>query len=85
MQELMSNVVMVAGLLVPLISGLVEVIKKMDLIDIKFMPAIAVSIGFVCGLAIAFGFGYEVSQYVLAGVISGLASSGLYDNLKVGG
>lgn len=62
-----------------LITGLVELAKSMGL-NTRFAPALAIAIGVVIGF---FFGGYEMASYnILAGVLAGLAASGLYSGVK---
>lgn len=63
--------------LVAIISGLVEAIKRGFSIPEKFQPLIAIILG-----VLFMGIYTLTLEGVLAGVVAGLASSGLYDNAK---
>ena len=80
--EILDNAVIVAGTLVFIISGIVEVIKQATDLDNKFIPLLSLVIGFGIGVAIALGFNLPLAETILAGGIGGLGASGLYDNFK---
>ena len=80
--EILDNAVIVAGTLVFIISGIVEVIKQATDLDKKFIPLLSLVIGFGIGVAIALGFNLPLAETILAGGIGGLGASGLYDNFK---
>ena len=80
--EILENAVIVAGALVFIINGIVEVIKQATDLDNKYIPLLSLVIGFVIGIAIAFGFNLPLAETILAGGIGGLGASGLYDNFK---
>lgn len=80
--EILDNAVIVAGALVFIISGIVEVVKQATDLDNKYIPLLSLVIGFVIGIAIALGFNLPLAETILAGGIGGLGASGLYDNFK---
>ena len=80
--EILDNAVIVAGALVFIISGIVEVIKQATDLDKKFIPLLSLVIGFGIGVAIALGFNLPLAETILSGGIGGLGASGLYDNFK---
>lgn len=85
MEDIMSNIVIQVATLTPLVAALVQVIKTMDVVPNKVLPLVAIVIGGLTGVGLALGFDLSLADYVLAGVISGLASAGLYDTIKTGG
>ena len=82
MVEILDNAVIVAGALVFIINGIVEVIKQATDLDNKYIPLLSLVIGFGIGVAIALGFSLPLAETILAGGIGGLGASGLYDNFK---
>lgn len=80
--EILDNAVIVAGALVFIISGIVEVIKQATDLNNKYIPLLSLVIGFGTGVAIALGFNLPLAETILAGGIGGLGASGLYDNFK---
>ena len=80
--EILDNAVIVAGALVFIISGIVEVIKQATDLDNKYIPLLSLAIGFGTGVAIPLGFNLPLAETILAGGIGGLGASGLYDNFK---
>ena len=82
MIEILDNAVIVAGALVFIINGIVEVIKQATDLDNKYIPLLSLTIGFGLGVAIALGFNLPLAETILAGGIGGLGASGLYDNFK---
>ena len=60
--------------------GLVQVIKKATRIKSDYIPLLAVVIGII--VSMVFGTeGWQMNLFV--GIITGLSSSGLYDNLEM--
>lgn len=84
MEQIMSNALVIATALMPVVAGLVEAIKMSTEVDKEHLPLLAIGVGVVSAFFVSLGFGLPVAQLLLAGVIAGLASSGLYDNLKGG-
>jgi O-antigen/teichoic acid export membrane protein len=65
------------AILIALITGLVEAIKRASGLNPRFAPLLAIAIGML--LAMAFNRTAEYSDIILIGLVAGLASSGLYD------
>lgn len=63
--------------IVPIVIGLLEVLKKAIKINNRFLPAISLIVAIVINLAVVGAFSV---QSVLGGVLIGLSASGLYDN-----
>lgn len=74
-----STVLFAATVLAAITMGMVQVIKQIDKVPANYIPAVAVVVGIVLGL-IAFPF-TDLSLYARgwAGLIAGLASTGLYE------
>ena len=66
--------------IVPIVIGLVEVIKKFD-VDDKFYPVIALLLGVALTIFVRGGANQES---IVLGIIYGLSASGLYSNSKSG-
>jgi hypothetical protein len=76
----------IAGVaMVPLIVGLVEVVKGLGL-DRRWAPALAVGLGLTLSLgyraALGVPAGAEWAQAVLSGLVMGLAATGLYSGTR---
>lgn len=82
-EELMNNAVLVAVILAPLTTGIIEVIKQTLNIDARYLPILSLLVGIFVAVAIALGTGQDIFEYVLVGVIGGLSASGLYDQTKI--
>lgn len=65
-------------LMVPLIIGLLEVIKRADVVNSKYIPLISVLIGGILGISVN---GVNVDG-VLLGITYGLSAVGLYTSVK---
>ncbi len=75
----MENITIYGVVIVPLIIGLVEVVKKLDLIPCKFMPLVALVFGLGAGAVLHYP---DIVQTVVVGLALGLASVGLYSGAK---
>lgn len=82
-EELVNNAVLVAVILAPLTTGIIEVVKQTLNIDNRYLPILSLLVGIFVAVAIALGTGQDVVQFVLVGIVSGLSASGLYDQTKI--
>ena len=64
--------------LVAVIAGLTEAIKKATNMPSKYSPIVAI----LCGVIIMLGWEGITPASILVGLVAGLASQGLYDNVK---
>jgi len=71
----LQNLAPLAIVLVPLVTGIVEVIKRATAIETNWLPLISVAVGSLVGLLVV-----GVSVYgAVVGVIMGLAATGLWE------
>lgn len=82
-EELVNNAVLVAVILAPLTTGIIEVVKQTLNIDARYLPILSLLVGIFVAVAIALGTGQDVVQFVLVGIVGGLSASGLYDQTKI--
>lgn len=82
MENILSNAIIVAVALTPILSALVEAVKKANLIQERYLPFVAILVGFLLSVAISLAFGLDVAEGAVVGLVAGLASSGLYDGIK---
>lgn len=82
-EELINNAVLVAVILAPITTGIIEVVKQTLNIDNRYLPILSLLVGIFVAVAIALGTGQNVVQYVLVGIVGGLSASGLYDQVKI--
>ena len=82
-EELVNNAVLVAVILAPLTTGIIEVVKQTLNIDARYLPILSLLVGVFVAVAIALGTGQDVVQFVLVGIVGGLSASGLYDQVKI--
>ncbi len=71
----LGDVIGLAG--VPLVVGLVQILKPF-VPDARFYPLAALVLGVALNVAGAAVFGLDVPRAVFAGLVAGLAASGLY-------
>jgi hypothetical protein len=79
--ELISSITLGAAATVPIILALVQMVKMTGWLDAKYAPFL--SIGF--GILIAFLLAHDsrdMSANILAGILFGLAASGLYSGMQ---
>lgn len=82
-EELMNNAVLVAVILAPITTGIIEVVKQTTGVSDKYLPLLSLVAGILVAVLIALGTGQDIVQYILVGVIGGLSASGLYDQSKI--
>lgn len=82
-EELVNNAVLVAVILAPLTTGIIEVVKQTLNIDARYLPILSLLVGIFVAVAIALGTDQDVVQFVLVGIVGGLSASGLYDQVKI--
>lgn len=83
-QELIRETELMAVILIPLVSGLVEIFKNAFIIDARFLPLLSLVTGIVVNVLVALGFNLPIATAILTGAIVGLGASGLYDTLTTG-
>ncbi|SES02422.1 holin [Salipaludibacillus aurantiacus] len=75
----MQEVLMLATIIAPVVTGVVQGIKKTGFLNKQFAPLVAIIIGLLLGAA-AFPFAdVDMAERLWAGGISGLASVGLFE------
>jgi len=67
--------------IVPLITGIVEIIKRAGLND-KFLPLIALILGIAGSFALKLGS--AISENIIIGIAFGLMASGFFSQIKTG-
>lgn len=82
-EELINNAVLVAVILAPITTGIIEVVKQTLNINNRYLPILSLLVGIFVAVAIALGTGQDVVQYILVGIVGGLSASGLYDQGKI--
>ena len=78
----MAAVLIFAGILTPIITALVEMIKKAVNVPLNFIPIIALLVGLLIGFAAAPFTDLDYVNRFWAGGLAGLASVGLFEVVK---
>ena len=79
--ELISSITLGAAATVPIIIALTQMVKMMGFVPDKYAPFISI----LFGIVISFLFAHESRDWsanILAGILFGLAASGLYSGIK---
>jgi hypothetical protein len=81
--EIMTQVLLIASVIAPVTTALVQAIKKTGHISDNYLPLTALVIGVLLGFGASFLFtGVPMAYLIWAGGISGLAATGLFENFK---
>ncbi|MFP3322059.1 holin [Planococcus sp. SIMBA_160] len=78
----MTAVLFFASILVPIITALVEVIKKATNIPVNFVSVLALIVGLIIGFAAEPFTDLDYVNRLWAGGLAGLASVGLFEVVK---
>uniref|UniRef100_UPI0035A0CEAA holin n=1 Tax=Jeotgalibaca porci TaxID=1868793 RepID=UPI0035A0CEAA len=87
MNELLNNILSAVAF-VGVFSGIaVEVLKRSEVVSVRFLPLASIAIGMTVGFVMALGFYQDVPTFIAAGFIGGAMASGVYDlaNKTLGG
>jgi len=82
-EELINNAVLVAVILAPITTGIIEAVKQTANIDKQYLPILSLLVGILVAVLIALGTDQDLVQFVLVGIIGGLGASGLYDQTQI--
>lgn len=80
-ETLMNNALALSITLTPLITMLVQAIKKTSIPN-NYLPHVSVGIGVAAGLIVGWYLKQDLFLYGLAGLTAGFSASGLYDTVK---
>lgn len=78
----MAAVMIFAAILTPIITALVEMIKKATNIPINFIPVLALLVGLLIGFAAQPFTELDYVNRLWAGGLAGLAATGLFELVK---
>lgn len=78
----MSEVLLFAAVLAPIITALVEMLKKAVNMPINFVPVLALLVGLLIGLAAQPFTDLDHINRLWAGGLAGLAATGLFELVK---
>ncbi|MCK5017763.1 MAG: hypothetical protein KAS32_11930 [Candidatus Peribacteraceae bacterium] len=79
-EELLSNPMSVILVMSGATTGLVEIVKKAELIDKKYLPLTALIAGIFISWCVS-SFVFD-SSVIILGIVFGLTSSGFFDNFE---
>jgi hypothetical protein len=79
--EVLSSITLGATATVPIVVALTQIVKVGGWINPKFLPFISILFGIIISFLFAHDTG-DFSANILAGILFGLAGSGLYSGLK---
>lgn len=79
--EILSNITLGMGAIVPIVVALTQIVKVGGWISPKFLPFISIAFGILMSFLFAHE-SHDMSANILAGILFGLAGSGLYSGLK---
>lgn len=68
------------ALIIAVVVALVELVKKLDVVKVKFLPVVSLIIGLLAGVVYLDG---DIKEKIFYGVIIGLSASGLFDQSKI--
>ena len=74
MLEILSNEYLTL-VLVPILIGVLEVIKRTELFNKKFIPVVSLILGVILGIVFT---GFNLKDGIIAGLFIGLSAVGLY-------
>lgn len=78
----MAEVLIFASIIAPIITGLVEVVKKAVNIKINYVPLLALAVGALVGFAGEPFTELDLVNRLWAGGLAGLAATGLFELVK---
>lgn len=79
--DLINQITLGTAAAVPIIVALVQMIKMLNFIPEKFAPFISILVGILIAFLLAHD-SLDFSGNILAGILFGLAASGLYSGIK---
>jgi ABC-type Fe3+-siderophore transport system permease subunit len=79
--EILSSITLGATATVPIVVALTQIVKMTGYVKDKYMPFMAILMGILISFLFAHDSG-DWSANILAGILFGLAGSGLYSGLK---
>lgn len=78
----MADVLIFSAILAPIITALVEMVKKAINVPVNFLPVIALLIGLLIGFAAQPFTDLDYVNRLWAGGLAGLAATGLFELVK---
>ncbi|UQT01119.1 hypothetical protein LMOIWNZ_00094 [Enterococcus phage vB_OCPT_CCS3] len=78
----MGVVISIAVVLGGVTTGLVNLVKSMDVVSPKYLPLVSLAIGMVFGLAMSPLLGITLYVGAISGLVAGLSAMGFYELTK---
>jgi len=75
---IMHNILFLASAIVAVTNGIVQAIKQTRLVPSRFLPLVAIFVGLILGSTATF-INISFVERLWAGMISGLAATGLFE------
>lgn len=79
MQEIMNNILAAVALVGIFVGGLVEGVKRTEVVSKRALPLLSMGLGMVVGYVVALGFNQDLATYTAAGFVGGAMASGVFD------
>ena len=83
LNALNQNALAISVVMMPMILGIVELIKKTVDVPTRYLPALTFATAIVLSWLVAIFKGYDFVTFTVVGVMGGLSASGLYDQTKI--
>lgn len=68
------------ALIIAVIVGLIELVKKLEAVPVKYMPLFSLLFGIIAGVLYIEG---SFKEQLMYGIMIGLSASGLFDQSKI--
>lgn len=75
---------LIAIILIPIVSGFVQVFKNTLNLQDRYVPLLSLVTGATISMTIVLSAGQPLTDAIIVGLISGLGACGLYDQKKIG-
>jgi len=83
METIMNEAVVAAGILLPVITILMQAVKQLEAVNNKYMPLISMVTGIAVGAVLSIVFEQDLALYIVGGFLAGAGASGAYDLLTI--
>lgn len=81
-QEILANFTLQAASVIPIITAVTQAFKLTGFVKDKYTPFLAMFVGMIVTFLLTHDAMADISGTILAGILFGLASSGLYSGLQ---
>jgi len=68
--------------IIPITLIIVEILKRAELVNAKYLPIVAVLFGALAGLAFGINYQVDLFEHIFMGIVFGASASGIYDTGK---